>query len=114
MKDSRRKTPFSRAARLGLVLVTALVATALTSAAAQRVTVLTHSSFSLPAEVISEFTRATGIEVVFLPGGDAGEVVNRAILTKARPVADVLFGVDDSLLERARGSRSSSPTAARH
>ncbi len=105
MKDSRRKTPFSRAARLGLVLVTALVATALTSAAAQRVTVLTHSSFSLPAEVISEFTRATGIEVVFLPGGDAGEVVNRAILTKARPVADVLFGVDDSLLERARGEQ---------
>ena len=72
-------------------------------AAAQRVTVLTHDSFALPEELIAEFTAATGIEVVFLPGGDAGEVVNRAILTKARPLADVLYGIDDSLLERARG-----------
>ncbi|MFA5552155.1 MAG: thiamine ABC transporter substrate-binding protein [Trueperaceae bacterium] len=71
-------------------------------AGAQRVTVLTHSSFSLPADVVAEFTRATGIEVVFLPAGDAGEAVNRAILTKARPVGDLLFGVDENLLERAR------------
>lgn len=72
-------------------------------AAAQRVTVLTHDSFALPEELVAEFTRTTGIEVVFLPGGDAGEVVNRAILTKARPLGDVLYGIDDSLLERARG-----------
>ena len=72
------------------------------TAAAQRITVLTHSSFSLPTEVVEEFTSATGIEVVFLPAGDAGEALNRAILTKARPVGDLLFGVDDSLLERAR------------
>src|SRR5690606_24344217 len=42
------------------------------------------------------------IEVEFLIGGDAGEAVNRAILTKARPLADLLFGVDENLLERAR------------
>lgn len=81
-----------------LVAVLALLGTA----AAQRITVLTHSSFSLPTEVIEEFTATTGIEVVFLPAGDAGEALNRAILTKARPVGDLLFGVDDSLLERAR------------
>ncbi|MFO7544892.1 MAG: thiamine ABC transporter substrate-binding protein [Trueperaceae bacterium] len=71
-------------------------------ALAQSITVLTHDSFSLPAAVVEEFERSTGIDVVFLPAGDAGEVVNRAILTKARPLADVLYGIDDSLLERAR------------
>lgn len=70
--------------------------------AAQRITVLTHDSFALPSELLTEFTERTGIQVVFLQGGDAGEVVNRAVLTKARPLADLLFGVDDSLLERAR------------
>jgi len=58
----------------------------LSTATAQRITVLTHGSFSLPTEVIDGFTAATGIEVVFLPAGDAGEALNRAILTKARPV----------------------------
>ena len=72
-------------------------------ASAEQVRVLTHDSFALPEDLVAEFTAATGIEVVFLAAGDAGEVVNRAILTKARPVADLLFGIDDSLLERARG-----------
>ena len=85
--------------RLGLTLALAFTGAV---ALAQSVTVLTHSSFDLPAELIDEFTATTGIEVDFLIGGDAGEVVNRAILTKARPLADLLFGVDDNLLERAR------------
>ena len=70
--------------------------------AAQRLTVLTHDSFALPSELLAKFTERTGIQVTFLQGGDAGEVVNRAVLTKARPLADLLFGVDDGLLERAR------------
>lgn len=72
-------------------------------AGAQKLTVLTHDSFALSEALVAEFTAATGIEVVFLAAGDAGEVVNRAILTKARPLGDLLYGIDDSLLERARG-----------
>jgi thiamine transport system substrate-binding protein len=68
---------------------------------AQTVTVLTHSSFNISEEVIAEFTRETGIRVEFLEGGDAGETVNRAILTRERPLADLLFGVDNSLIARA-------------
>lgn len=90
-----------------LALVLGLVATLAGGLAAAQegtrsLTVLTHDSFSLPLELVEQFSAATGIEVDFLAGGDAGEVVNRAILTKARPLADLLFGVDDSLLERAR------------
>ena len=36
-----------------------------------------------------------------LPGGDAGAVVNQAILTKDNPQGDVLFGVDNTFLSRA-------------
>lgn len=71
-------------------------------ASAQTLTVLTHDSFALPTALVEAFEEHTGIDVVFLPAGDAGEVVNRAILTKARPLADVLYGIDDSLLARAR------------
>ena len=34
-------------------------------------------------------------------GGDAGAMVNQAILTKDNPLADVLFGVDNTFLSRA-------------
>lgn len=80
--------------------------------AAQRLTVLTHDSFALPSELLAEFTARTGVQVTFLQGGDAGEVVNRAVLTKARPLADLLFGVDDSLLERVRSEGIFEPYAS--
>jgi thiamine transport system substrate-binding protein len=65
------------------------------------VTLLTHDSFEIPDEVLQEFRDETGIEVELLAGGDAGTVVNQAILTSGRPQADVLFGVDNTFLGRA-------------
>lgn len=67
----------------------------------QTLTVLTHDSFAISEEVIKAFTAETGIDVEFLPAGDAGELVNRAILTKDNPLGDVLYGIDNSLLARA-------------
>ncbi|UCH26373.1 MAG: thiamine ABC transporter substrate-binding protein [Trueperaceae bacterium] len=69
---------------------------------AQRpLTVMTHDSFSVSTDVITAFTEETGIEVRFLAAGDAGEVVNRAILSKGRPLADLLYGIDNNLIARA-------------
>ncbi len=62
---------------------------------------LTHDSFAISDEVLAAFTEETGIEVELLQGGDAGTVVNQAILTKGNPQADVLFGVDSTFLSRA-------------
>ena len=39
--------------------------------------------------------------MVFLQSGDAGAVLNKAILTKDAPLADLLFGVDNTFLSRA-------------
>jgi len=80
-----------------------LVLLTLSFASAQTLRVLTHNSFNISEEVIQAFTEETGIEVEFLEGGDAGETVNRAILTKGNPLADVLYGVDNSLIARAQG-----------
>jgi thiamine transport system substrate-binding protein len=71
------------------------------AALGQSVTVLTHGSFAVSRDVLDAFTRQTGISVRIVTAGDAGATVNRAILTSARPLADVLFGVDEGLLPRA-------------
>jgi thiamine transport system substrate-binding protein len=82
--------------------VIAVLVLAATTASAETITVLTHDAFAISQEVVQAFTDSSGIEVHFLQGGDAGEVVNRAILTRDRPLADVLYGVDNTLLTRAR------------
>jgi len=65
------------------------------------VRLLTHDSFVLSEGVLEAFTEETGIEVELLQGGDAGTVVNQAILTNGNPQADVLFGIDSTFLTRA-------------
>ncbi len=64
---------------------------------------LAHDSFAAAVDetTFAAFTEETGIEVEVLAGGDAGTVVNQAILSKDNPLADVLFGVDDTFLSRA-------------
>ncbi|MCE7079984.1 thiamine ABC transporter substrate binding subunit [Streptomyces sp. ST2-7A] len=65
------------------------------------VTLLTHDSFDISEDVLERFTEETGHEVVIVRGGDAGVMVNQAVLTAGNPQADVLFGVDNTLLSRA-------------
>ncbi len=67
----------------------------------QTVTLLTHDSFAASPEVIRAFTKSTGVKLKVLRAGDAGAMVNQAILTKGRPIADALFGVDNTFLSRA-------------
>ncbi len=62
---------------------------------------MTHESFLVSDDVLAAFTSETGVEVEILRAGDAGAMVNQAILTKDAPLADVLFGVDTTFLSRA-------------
>ena len=63
--------------------------------------VMTHDSFSISEKVISSFETANNARVVFLQSGDAGAVLNKAILTKDAPLGDILFGVDNTFLSAA-------------
>ena len=64
-------------------------------------TVMTHDSFAISEDVVKAFEEANNVTVSFLQSGDAGSVLNQAILTKDAPLADVLFGVDNTFLSRA-------------
>jgi thiamine transport system substrate-binding protein len=64
-------------------------------------TVMTHDSFAVTNTVIQAFEQANGAKVTFLKSGDAGAALNKAILTKSAPLADVFYGVDNTFLTRA-------------
>ena len=60
-----------------------------------------HDSFSISEEVLAEFETANNADVQYLALGDAGEALNKMLLSKEAPLADVMFGVDNSFLSRA-------------
>lgn len=65
------------------------------------VRLVTHGDWEVSPDVIEAFSTETGIEVVHLEGGSVGILVNQAVLTAGNPVADVLFGIDNTHLSRA-------------
>jgi len=65
------------------------------------VTLITHDSFNVSREVLQAFERESGYRVEILRLGDAGLLVNQAILSRSSPLGDVLFGVDNTFLSRA-------------
>jgi thiamine transport system substrate-binding protein len=65
------------------------------------IVLLTHESFALSEGTLDAFTEATGVTVVVQTAGDAGSMVNEAILTKDNPIADVMYGIDNTFLSRA-------------
>ena len=76
-------------------------ATETQSAAPQTLTLMTHDSFSVSEDVVKSFEAANNAKLVFLKSGDAGAALNKAVLTKDAPLADLLFGVDNTFLSRA-------------
>lgn len=71
------------------------------SAPATPLVLLTHDSFVISGAVLEGFEAARAVDVQVLKVGDAGSMVNQAILTKEAPLADVLYGVDNTFLSRA-------------
>lgn len=85
-----------------MLLASLLVACAAPAPGApQQLTVMTHDSFAISEPVVAAFEQANNVKVTFLPSGDTGFALNKAILAKNNPIADVFYGVDNTFLSRA-------------
>jgi thiamine transport system substrate-binding protein len=71
------------------------------SADSKTVTLVSHDSWAVSKSVLKDFEKSSGYQVKVVEDGDAGQAVNKAILSKGNPVGDVFFGVDNTLLSRA-------------
>jgi thiamine transport system substrate-binding protein len=60
------------------------------------VTLVAHDSFAISDESIAEFENQSGYRLEILRAGDAGSLTNRLVLTKQSPIADVVFGIDNT------------------
>ncbi len=87
---------------IGLIILTLAACSTPTQIASQPrlLTVMTHDLFAVSEPVIQAFEQANNVKVTILPSGDAGTALNKAILSKKNPLADVLYGVDSTFLSR--------------
>lgn len=92
------KLPYSLLLTLAFTVVLAACAA---PAGPRSLTVMTHDSFVVTDAVLKEFETANNVTVTVLKSGDAGTMLNTAILNKSAPLADALYGVDNTLLSRA-------------
>lgn len=84
-------------------------APAATPTGPRTLTVLTHDSFDISAEVLQKFETQNNVKVTFVQGGDTGTALNQSILAKGNPLADVFYGVDNTFLSRALNEGIFSP-----
>ena len=91
----------SRIGALAALAVVALVAGCGGGDEPSEVVLVTHDSFAISKEVKAAFESESGLTLRILQGGDANEMLNRALLTAGNPQGDVIFGIDDSVLSRA-------------
>lgn len=71
------------------------------ASASRTLIVMTHDSFAASKSVVSAFEIANNVKLQFIASGDAGTALNKAILSKGKPFADVFYGVDNTFLSRA-------------
>lgn len=86
------------------VLVLLVSACQPTANEVRTLTIITHDSFSVSAELVSRFEEENNVRLVFIQGGDTGSALNRLILTSVNsktPEADVFYGLDNTFLSRA-------------
>src|SRR5436190_19028645 len=63
--------------------------------------VATHDSWAMSKDVLAKFKAETGITVKAQPQGDAGQLTNKLVLTKDSPLADGVYGIDNTFASRA-------------
>ncbi len=89
---------------LSSILVVGLVVTVINitgSRGPKEVLLVTHDSFVMSKELIADFDKTSGYTLKLIKAGDTGSLTNRLILTKGVPIADAVFGIDNTFADLA-------------
>lgn len=60
-----------------------------------------HKSFSLPQEAFAQFEKDNHAKVALIKAGSGNEMLNKLILSRAKPIADAVYGLDNINVSKA-------------
>ena len=90
-----RKTLYSLSI-LGVAALLVIVVNNTGGGKIKDLTLATHDSFVMNSAQIQDFNTKTGYNLKIVKLSDAGSLTNKLVLTKDSPIADVVFGIDNS------------------
>ena len=61
-----------------------------------------HKSFSLPKSVLAKFEQEHNAKLTVIKVGSGNEMLNKLILSRSRPIADAVYGLDNSNIAKAQ------------
>jgi thiamine transport system substrate-binding protein len=71
-------------------------------------------SYGLGKQAIPEFERQNNCKVELITAGDAGMMLNRLIMEKTNPQADIAVGIDNTFLQKALSKQVFEPYEAKN
>lgn len=83
-------------------LICLFALSAQTAWAATEVRLAVHDSFDLPKDLITRFEKDNDAKVSIIKSGDGNALLNRLIITKNNPIADVVYGLDNGNAKKAK------------
>lgn len=60
------------------------------------INLVAHDSFVMSDELLAEFKKTVGPDLKIVRAGDVGEMTGKLVLTKDAPIADVVYGIDNT------------------
>jgi thiamine transport system substrate-binding protein len=60
------------------------------------VSLVAHDSFVISDDLINKFEKDSGYELKIIRAGDVGAMTSKLVLTKDSPIADVVYGIDNT------------------
>lgn len=72
-----------------------------TAWATSEIRLATHDSFDLPKETIAQFEKQHNAKISIVKAGDGNELLNKLIISKRKPIADVVYGLDNGNILKA-------------
>ena len=79
-----------------LTVALSLGLSACTNNTVASITLVAHDSFVMSDELIAEYNKTVGPELTIVRAGDVGEMTGKLVLTKDAPIADVVYGIDNT------------------
>ena len=69
------------------------------------VVLATHDSVVISKELIADFEKSSGLKLKIVKAGDAGALTNKLVLTKGDPIADAVYGIDNTFMGKAQDNQ---------
>jgi len=79
-----------------LTVALSLGISACTNNTVAKITLVTHDSFVMSDALITEYNKTVGPKLKIIRAGDVGELTGKLVLTKDAPIADVVYGIDNT------------------